>query len=111
MNPDHTQTPPLTHQSSPPPPKNAVDRVLGEINLTLSESLAEVRLSIETTFLTTVASASIVFGFGMTIAMAKKKDPDMFVKVSCESKGNMCVRLMPVLRFSTGTTIGLSSCC
>lgn len=35
----------------------------------------------ESVFLATVAGMSILGGFGMTIAMAKRKDPHMFVKV------------------------------
>ncbi|GAB6028417.1 hypothetical protein CHUAL_002577 [Chamberlinius hualienensis] len=37
-------------------------------------------------FLTSVAGASILFGFGMTLAMAKRKDPNMFTKGMMPSK-------------------------
>lgn len=35
---------------------------------------------IEIVFMTTVAGASILFGFGMTLALAKKRDPVYFAK-------------------------------
>lgn len=33
-------------------------------------------------FFTTLTTASLLFGFGTTVAMAKKKDPAMFAKVN-----------------------------
>ena len=36
----------------------------------------------ESVFMFTVAGFSIIGGFGMTLAMAKKKDPTMFTKVT-----------------------------
>ncbi|CAG7838346.1 unnamed protein product [Allacma fusca] len=50
----------------------------------------------EAVFLTGVAGASMIFGFGATIASAKKKDPEYF------SKG-----MTPALRMETGGSLAL----
>lgn len=64
-------------------------------------------------FLTGVTGASIVFGFAMTLAMARKKDPNMFqkgllpTKDMPESGGSLAVRALAWGTFYSVTGFGI----